>query len=169
MKIRSFQELAGLLEKHRSEGKRIVFANGCFDLLHVGHVRYLEGARALGDLLVVAVNGDRSARQIKGRGRPLQPALERAEIVAALGCVDYVVIFEEADVSECLRALRPQVHAKGTDYRVDTVPERDSMVRLGGETAIVGDPKDHSSRDLIRSIVDRFSTNPSSNEGDLGT
>jgi rfaE bifunctional protein nucleotidyltransferase chain/domain len=150
MKILSRDDLAPLLRALKAEGRRIVLANGCFDLIHVGHVRYLEGAAALGDVLVVAINGDASTRQIKGSGRPLMPAGERAELISALRCVDYVVIFEETTVETCLRVLEPDVHAKGTDYTVETVPERDVMVDLGGETAIVGDPKDHSSRDFIR-------------------
>ncbi|MCK4546885.1 MAG: adenylyltransferase/cytidyltransferase family protein [Candidatus Eisenbacteria sp.] len=150
MKILSRDQLASRLEALRADGKRVVLANGCFDVLHVGHVRYLEGARALGDVLVVAVNSDGSARRIKGPGRPLMPAEERAEILAAFAFVDFVVVFEETTVEGCLRALEPDVHAKGTDYTVETVPERDVMIELGGETAIVGDPKDHSSRDLIR-------------------
>jgi rfaE bifunctional protein nucleotidyltransferase chain/domain len=133
----------------RAEGKRIVLSNGAFDLLHVGHVRALRAARALGDVLVVAVNGDASVRALKGAGRPLVPAAERAEVVASLACVDYVQVFEEKDVASLLRALRPHVHAKGRDYTKDTVPERDTARDLGIEVAIVGDPKDHSVTDLI--------------------
>ncbi|MFN8179452.1 MAG: adenylyltransferase/cytidyltransferase family protein [bacterium] len=135
-------------------GRRVVvLANGVFDLFHVGHVRYLEGARREGDFLVVAINGDRVARRLKGEGRPFLPAVERAEIVGALACVDRVVIFEEPDVAAVLRALRPDVHAKGTDYTAGTVPERDVTASLGGRTAIVGDPKGHSSTDLLRTIL----------------
>ncbi len=137
----------------RSEGRRVVLANGCFDLLHVGHVRYLEGARACGDLLIVGVNSDRSVRTLKGDGRPLLDEQARARLVAALGAVDCVVIFDEPDVTALLGDLRPHVHAKGTDYTADTVPEREVVRALGGEVAIVGDAKQHSTRDLIARIV----------------
>jgi rfaE bifunctional protein nucleotidyltransferase chain/domain len=140
----------------RAEGRRLVLANGCFDLLHVGHVRYLEDARRLGDRLVVAVNGDASVRRLKGPGRPLLPAAERAELLAALAAVDLVVVFDEDDVETVIGALRPDVHAKGTDYREDTVPERAAVAAAGGRVAIAGDPKAHSTRDLIRLIVERF-------------
>jgi rfaE bifunctional protein nucleotidyltransferase chain/domain len=136
----------------RAAGKRVVLANGVFDLLHVGHARYLAGARALGDLLMVAVNGDRSAHALKGNGRPVQDARERATLVAALRVVDHVVIFEEPSVDTLLEALAPDVHAKGTDYRVDTVPERATMARLGGVTAIAGDIKQHASGELYQRI-----------------
>ncbi len=167
MKIRSREELLPILEELRSEGNRIVLANGCFDLVHVGHVRYLEGARRAGDILVVAVNSDASTRQIKGDRRPVMPASERAEIVAALGCVDWVMIFDEPTVGECLRVLKPDVHAKGTDYKVESVPEREIMISLGGETAIVGDPKRHASRDVIGTVVERFGSRrgPSTDNG----
>lgn len=135
----------------RAAGEKVVFANGVFDLLHVGHVRYLAGARALGDRLVVGVNGDRSAAT-KGPGRPVMAATERAGLVAALRGVDLVVVFDEPTVDGLLRELAPSVHAKGTDYRVDNVPERATMQSLGGETAIVGDPKNHASRDLFARI-----------------
>lgn len=136
----------------RAAGKRVVLANGVFDLLHVGHARYLAGARALGDLLMVAVNGDRSAHALKGNGRPVQDARERATLVAALRVVDHVVIFEEPSVDALLETLAPDVHAKGTDYRVDTVPERATMARLGGVTAIAGDIKQHASGELYQRI-----------------
>jgi rfaE bifunctional protein nucleotidyltransferase chain/domain len=136
----------------REAGRRVVLANGVFDLLHVGHARYLAGAAALGDRLVVALNGDRSAAGLKGAGRPVQAAAERARLVAGLRGVDLVVIFDEPTVDGLLEALRPDVHAKGTDYRVDTVPERDTMARLGGATAIAGDEKRHASRDLFERI-----------------
>jgi len=136
----------------RAAGKRVVLANGVFDLLHVGHARYLAGARALGDLLMVAVNGDRSAHALKGNGRPVQDARERATLVAALRVVDHVVIFEEPSVDALLETLAPDVHAKGTDYRVDTVPERATMARLGGVTAIAGDVKQHASGELYQRI-----------------
>lgn len=146
-----------LVAKARSEGKRVVLANGCFDLLHVGHIRYLQGAKAEGDVLVVAVNGDRSVFSLKGAGRPLLSAAERTELVAALTAVDWVVVFEQDTVAEVIEALRPDVHCKGTDYTEETVPERDVMRRLGGITRIVGDPKDHSTRDLIGQVLERFS------------
>ena len=158
-KLRELDELAGEIDALRGR-RTVVLANGVFDLFHVGHVRYLQGARAEGDFLVVAVNGDASARTLKGSGRPFLPASERAEIVAALECVDRVVIFEEADVGTVLQRLRPDVHAKGTDYREDTVPERDVTRALGGRTAIVGDPKDHSSTDLLRVILSAYGVRP---------
>jgi rfaE bifunctional protein nucleotidyltransferase chain/domain len=136
----------------RRAGERVVLANGVFDLLHVGHARYLAGARTLGDRLIVAVNGDRSAAAQKGPGRPVQGAAERARLVAALSSVDRVVVFDEPTVDALLEALAPDVHAKGTDYRVDTVPERGTMARLGGVTAIAGDEKRHASRELYERI-----------------
>ncbi|MCC7008843.1 MAG: adenylyltransferase/cytidyltransferase family protein [Acidobacteria bacterium] len=146
------EDLVALVEADRRAGRTIAFANGCFDVLHVGHVRYLEGARREADRLVVAVNDDASVRGLKGEGRPIVPAAARAEIVAALRAVDYVVTFPEATVERLLRALRPDVHCKGTDYRTDTVPERDVVRSYGGRIAIVGDPKDHSTRDLFARI-----------------
>lgn len=143
------------LESHRGRGQRIVMANGCFDILHVGHVRYLEGARAEGDVLVVGVNSDSSERQLKGEGRPVLPQQARAELVAGLGCVDYVVIFDDLTVEPLLEALRPDVHAKGTDYTAETVPEREVAARLGIRVAIVGDPKRHSTRDLLQRLRER--------------
>ena len=144
---------AELLEADRAAGRTVAVANGCFDLLHVGHVRYLRGAAAEADRLLVAVNADRSVAALKGSGRPLQAAADRAEIVAALEMVDYVVVFEEPTVAALLERLRPDVHCKGTDYTVDTVPERDVVRAYGGRTAIVGDPKDHSTRDLLSRIA----------------
>jgi D-glycero-beta-D-manno-heptose 1-phosphate adenylyltransferase len=148
-KILSRDGLYGVLEEYRSAGRKIVFANGVFDLLHVGHVRYLEGAHAEGDLLVVGVNSDSSTRKLKGEGRPILTERGRASLVAALGCVDYVVIFDELDVKPLLREYQPDVHAKGTDYTAETVPESDLAALLGIRVAIVGDPKDHSTRDLL--------------------
>ena len=144
---------AELLSAERAAGRTVAVANGCFDLLHVGHVRYLRGAAAEADRLLVAVNADRSVAALKGSGRPLQAAADRAEIVAALEMVDYVVVFEEPTVAALLERLRPDVHCKGTDYTVDTVPERDVVRAYGGRTAIVGDPKDHSTRDLLSRIA----------------
>ena len=137
----------------RKAGARVVFANGCFDLLHVGHVRYLEAARALGDLLVVGVNGDGEVRRLKGEGRPLIPERERAETVAALRAVDYVTVFHEPTVAELLLALRPDIHAKGTDYTEESVPERDVVRSFGGRVQIVGDPKDHSSTEMMGRVT----------------
>src|ERR671939_164192 len=136
----------------RKNGARIVLANGCFDILHVGHVRYLEGARALGDLLVVGVNSDEQVRLLKGEGRPLVPERERAEVVAALRVVDFVTIFNEPTVEALLHVIRPDVHAKGTDYTEETVPERDVIRSLGGRVAIVGDPKRHSTSEMLKAL-----------------
>jgi rfaE bifunctional protein nucleotidyltransferase chain/domain len=138
----------------RKKGARIVFANGCFDILHVGHVRYLEAARSLGDLLVVGINDDEQVRRLKGEGRPFVTERERAEVVASLRAVDFVTIFHEPTVAELLLALRPDIHAKGTDYAEDTVPERDVVRSYGGRVAIVGDPKNHSSTETIRKVRD---------------
>ena len=135
----------------RRAGERIILANGNFDLLHVGHVRYLRGAKELGGKLVVAINSDESVRALKGEGRPIMPAEERAEIVAALDDVDAVVIFSELDVRALIREIRPDIQAKGTDYTVESVPERDVVAEYGGRVAIVGDPKDHSTSEIIRS------------------
>ena len=148
-KIVSRQGLSGILEEHRRASRKIVFANGVFDLLHVGHVRYLEAARAEGDLLVVGINSDSSTRKLKGSGRPILTERARATLVAALKSVNYVVIFDELDVNSLLKELQPDVHAKGTDYTPDTVPERELAALLGIRVAIVGDPKQHSTRDLL--------------------
>jgi len=149
-------EAARLAENWRREGKRLVLANGCFDLLHVGHVRYLCEARALGDALLVGVNGDASVTRLKGPGRPVMTAAERAEIVGALAPVDGVVIFEDDTAEALVARLRPDVHAKGTDYTAESVPERLAVCAAGGRVAIAGDPKGHATRDLIRIIVERF-------------
>ena len=151
-KIVSREGLHGIIEEHRQSGKKIVFANGVFDLLHVGHVRYLQAARAEGDLLVVGINSDASTRKLKGEGRPILTERARAALVAALKSVNYVVIFDEPDVKQLLREFQPDVHAKGTDYTPDTVPERDMAALLGIRVAIVGDPKDHSTREFIDSV-----------------
>lgn len=145
----SLEDLARIVAGHHARGRKVVLANGAFDLLHVGHVRYLEGAKALGDVLVVAVNSDSSVRAAKGEGRPVIPARERAELVGALRCVDHVLVFDEPDVRHIIRALKPDIHAKGTDYTPDTVPERDEVLAYGGRVAITGDPKDHSTTALI--------------------
>lgn len=139
----------------RRAGARIVLANGCFDILHVGHVRYLEGARALGDMLVVGINSDLQVRLLKGPGRPLVIERERAEIIAGLRAVDFVTIFAEPTVEALLRAIRPDIHAKGTDYTEDSVPERDVVRSYGGRVAIVGDPKDHSTSEMIAQLGQR--------------
>jgi D-glycero-beta-D-manno-heptose 1-phosphate adenylyltransferase len=150
-KILGRQQLRERVEQWRRAGARIVLTNGNFDLLHVGHVRYLRGARELGGKLVVAINSDESVRALKGEGRPIMPAEERAEIVAALADVDAVVIFPELDVRALIREIRPDIQAKGTDYTEESVPERDAVAEYGGRVAIVGDPKDHSTSEIIRS------------------
>lgn len=152
------RDLAALGERLRREERRIAFANGCFDLLHVGHVRYLQGAREQGDVLVVGVNNDRSVTALKGPGRPLFKAEARCELVAALECVDYVVVFDELNAESVLRDLRPDVHCKGTDYSVETVPEREVMKALGGVVRIVGDAKSHSTRELVARMAKRIVT-----------
>lgn len=150
-KIVSREELQQRVAAWRRVGDRITLANGCFDLLHVGHIRYLRAARELGGKVVVAVNSDASVRALKGEGRPLMPAEERAEILAALADVDAVVTFVEKDVCAIIREIRPDFHAKGTDYTAETVPERDEVEACGGRVVIVGDPKDHSATEIIRS------------------
>jgi rfaE bifunctional protein nucleotidyltransferase chain/domain len=149
VKSRSLEELPELLK-----GKKVVLANGCFDILHVGHLRYLEEARAFGDVLVVAVNSDRSVRQIKDAGRPLTNETERVALVSALRCVDHVVLFDEPDVTHVIEVLKPAVHAKGTDYTEESVPERPQVLNYGGQVRITGDRKEHSTRDIIRKIVE---------------
>lgn len=145
-------ELAERVSADRAAGRSVAFANGCFDLLHVGHVRYLASAAAEGDRLIVAINDDESVKRLKGEGRPILEAEHRAELVAALRCVDYVVIFPEPTVGPLLETLKPDVHCKGTDYTTETVPERHVVRSYGGRIAIVGDPKDHSTRDLLSRI-----------------
>jgi rfaE bifunctional protein nucleotidyltransferase chain/domain len=151
-KIVSREHLREILAERKSSGARVVLANGCFDTLHVGHVRYLEGARREGDILVVAVNTDSGVRNLKGPGRPILQESARANLVAALRAVDYVVLFNEPNVEALLQFLYPDIHAKGTDYTVETVPERATAARLGIRVAIVGDPKDHSTRDFLDSV-----------------
>ena len=148
-KILSREGLHDVLDEHRRAGRKVVFANGVFDLLHVGHVRYLQAAREEGDLLVVGLNSDASTRTLKGAGRPILTERARASLVAAVAAVDYVVVFDELDVNALLREFQPDVHAKGTDYTADTVPERDLAALLGIRVAIVGDPKNHSTRDFL--------------------
>lgn len=154
-KIQSLEEIRNAIRELRAAGRKIVFANGCFDLLHVGHIRYLQKARSLGDVLVLGINGDRSVAALKGKGRPLQPERERAEILAAIDCVDYILLFDAPTVDGILRELKPDIHAKGTDYTQDSVPERDTVRSYGGQVAIAGDPKDHSTRDLIQTILSK--------------
>jgi D-glycero-beta-D-manno-heptose 1-phosphate adenylyltransferase len=149
-------DAARVAERLRAAGKRIVLANGCFDLLHVGHVRYLQAARALGDVLFVGINADAAVARLKGPGRPLMPAAERAELLSALRAVDHVVVFEDDTADKLIAAIRPDIHAKGTDYTPDTVPERDTVRACGGRVVIVGDPKAHATRDAIETIVERF-------------
>jgi len=153
-------EAAALAERLRAAGRRIVLANGCFDLLHVGHIRYLAGARALGDVLFVGINSDAAVARLKGPGRPLMPAAERVEVLAALRCVDHVVVFDGDTADGLILALKPDVHAKGTDYTAESVPERATARVVGAATAITGDPKHHATRDLIATIVDRFGSRP---------
>ena len=151
--VLSRNELAETLAQRRAKNEKIVLANGCFDILHVGHTRYLAGAKAEGDVLVVAVNSDKSVRKLKGEGRPILPEQERAELVAALESVDYVIIFGEPNVEPLLESLRPNVHAKGTDYTAESVPERAVADRFGIRVAIVGDAKNHSTRDLLAQLA----------------
>jgi D-glycero-beta-D-manno-heptose 1-phosphate adenylyltransferase len=153
VKILSEAELVEAVARDRAAGRTIAFANGCFDLLHVGHVRYLQAAAAEGDRLVVAVNDDRSVAALKGEGRPILTAADRAELVAALRGVDYVVVFGDPTVERLLLLLEPDVHCKGTDYTVETVPERAVVAGYGGRTAIVGDPKQHATRELLKRIA----------------
>jgi rfaE bifunctional protein nucleotidyltransferase chain/domain len=155
-KVLDVDAASAVAEAARGAGRRVVLANGCFDLLHVGHVRYLEGARALGDLLIVGVNGDAAVRRLKGAGRPVMPAADRAELVAALAAVDHVVVFEDETAAALVERIRPTIHAKGTDYTEASVPERAAVLAAGGRVAIAGDRKAHSSRDLIAEIALRF-------------
>ena len=152
-KIKSLEELKIISEELHSSGRIIVFTNGCFDLLHVGHIRYLQAAKKLGDILILGINGDTSITALKGTGRPIQPEAERTEILASLECVDYVLLFDELTVDYILKTLRPDIHAKGTDYTEENVPERDTVQAYGGKVAIAGDPKDHSTRDMIQAIL----------------
>ena len=148
-------DLVEAVRAERAEGRTVAFANGCFDVLHVGHVRYLADAKAQADRLIVAINDDDSVRALKGEGRPILGAADRAEVLGALESVDYVVLFPDPDVNRLLRLLQPDVHCKGTDYTTETVPERDTVLAYGGRIAIVGDPKDHSTRDLVSRIKSR--------------
>jgi rfaE bifunctional protein nucleotidyltransferase chain/domain len=151
-KSKPLKILRQIIEKLRNKGKRIVFANGIFDVLHVGHIRYLESAKELGDILVVALNSDSSARKLKGEKRPVMPLEERVEIISSIQAVDYVTSFEEDNANKILSILKPHIHAKGTDYTTETVPEKDIVASFGGKTAIVGDSKTHSTKDIIQKI-----------------
>jgi D-glycero-beta-D-manno-heptose 1-phosphate adenylyltransferase len=151
-KILSREQLKRRVEAWRKSGEKVTLANGCFDVLDVGHVRYLRAAKELGGRLIVAINSDDSVRNLKGAGRPLMPANERAEILASLFDVDAIVIFPEPDVRALIRELRPDIQAKGTDYTADSVPERDTVIECGGRVEIVGDPKDHSATEIIRKM-----------------
>ena len=150
--ILSERDLEAVIGSERGEGRTVAFANGCFDVLHVGHIRYLADAKAQADRLVVAINDDESVKGLKGPGRPILSAADRAELVSALESVDYVVLFSDPDVNRLLRLFKPDVHCKGTDYTLETVPERETVLSYGGRIAIVGDAKDHSTRDLLARI-----------------
>ncbi|MBN1566530.1 MAG: adenylyltransferase/cytidyltransferase family protein [Acidobacteria bacterium] len=155
LKIKTLAELKEISAQSRASGRKVVFANGCFDLIHVGHVRYLQNAKSLGDILILGINSDEGVTALKGKGRPLQPQSERAEILASFECVDYVLLFDALTVDGILREIRPDIHVKGTDYTEDSVPERETVRAYGGQVAIAGDPKDHSTRDLIQTIISK--------------
>jgi len=151
-KFKTLRQLEVLVNNFKEKGKTIILANGCFDIIHVGHIRYLTGAKALGDILIVAINSDGSTKVLKGSGRPVTNEEERAEIISAFECVDYVTLFSERNVENILLKLKPDIHAKGSDYTQDNVPERETVKSYGGRIAITGDPKDHSSKDIIKKI-----------------
>lgn len=151
-KFKPLKTLHATIQNLKKKGKRIVFTNGIFDIIHVGHIRYLEDAKKLGDILIVALNSDSSARKLKGKERPIMPLEERAEIISAIQAVDYVTSFEEENADQILSILKPHIHAKGTDYTTDTVPEKNVVASFGGEIAIVGDLKTHSTKDIIQKI-----------------
>ncbi|OPZ19954.1 MAG: Bifunctional protein HldE [candidate division BRC1 bacterium ADurb.BinA364] len=155
-KILTLEEARALCERAKADGKRVILANGCFDLLHGGHISYLEDARQQGDLMIVGLNSDASMCEIKGPSRPIMPQNERAELLAAMESVDAVVVFDEATCERLLEELRPSVHAKGTDYTAETVPEREISRRLGIETYIAGDPKEGSTKDIVRVVLERY-------------
>jgi D-glycero-beta-D-manno-heptose 1-phosphate adenylyltransferase len=154
--ILDHNELAKKIEELKKHGKKVIFANGCFDLLHVGHVRYLRGAKALGDVLVLAINSDASVRRLKGQERPLLPLEDRLGILSAFEMIDFITAFEDDTVSPLLLKLKPNVQVKGTDYTPDTIPEKDTVASFGGEVAVVGDPKDHASKNLIQEILRKY-------------
>lgn len=155
-KLKKRDSLAKIITALKKNGKTVSFANGCFDIMHVGHVRFLEAAKAKADVLVLGLNSDSSVEKLKGKGRPLVNQDERAEILSAFSCVDYIVIFNELTVDRTLEVLRPTYHCKGTDYTIDTVPEKEIAKKLGIKIAIVGDPKDHSTKDIIKRIVEKY-------------
>ena len=155
-KIQLLPELENIIEKHKQDGDRVILANGCFDLIHTGHIRYLKDSKNRGDILVVALNSDSSVRRLKGKGRPILPEEERGEIIASFSFVDYVTFFDEPKVDGVLRALKPHVHAKGSDYTVETVPERETVKEYGGEIDITGGPKIKSTSELIEEIAAKF-------------
>jgi rfaE bifunctional protein nucleotidyltransferase chain/domain len=157
MKVITLKTLIKEVEELRKAGKKIVLANGCFDLIHVGHIRFLQGAKKKGDTLIVAINSDKSVRQIKGEQRPIFSQDDRAEIISAIEFVDYVIIFNEPTVAKLLNSIKPDIHCKGTDYTYETVPERDVVKEYGGTISIVGDPKEHSTKDIIKYIVAKYS------------
>jgi len=167
-KLVQLDDLARVRAEAHAAGKTVALANGIFDLFHVGHLRYLQGARALADVLVVAVNSDRSTRENKGSSRPVVPEGERAEIVAGLGCVDRVVVFDSKDVVPVIRALQPDVHVKGTDYTPDTIPEAAEVARYGGRAAVAGDPKHHSTTELLRKLQEAQASEPPAAAGPPG-
>jgi rfaE bifunctional protein nucleotidyltransferase chain/domain len=155
-KIYPLPELSQIIQKHKNAGKRVVLANGCFDLIHVGHIRYLKESKKQGDILVVALNSDSSVRELKGKGRPILSENQRGEIISSFSFVDYITFFDEQKVERVLMTLKPHVHAKGSDYSVDTVPERDTVKEYGGEIAITGGPKVKSTSEMIEEIAARF-------------
>jgi rfaE bifunctional protein nucleotidyltransferase chain/domain len=158
--ILDHDELAKNIDELKKHGKKVIFANGCFDLLHVGHVRYLRGAKALGDVLVLAINSDASVRRLKGPERPLLPLEDRLGILSAFEMIDFITAFEDDTVSPLLLKLKPNVQVKGTDYTPDTIPEKDTVASFGGEVAVVGDPKDHASKNLIQEILRKYGSLP---------
>ncbi len=158
--ILNHDELAKKIDELKKQGKKVIFANGCFDLLHVGHVRYLRGAKTLGDVLVLAINSDASVRRLKGPERPLLPLEDRLGILSAFEMIDFVTAFEDDTVSPLLLKLKPNVQVKGTDYTPDTIPEKDTVASFGGEVAVVGDPKDHASKNLIQEILRKYGPLP---------
>jgi rfaE bifunctional protein nucleotidyltransferase chain/domain len=155
LKIKSLEELKTIVAEARILGRTIVLANGCFDLIHAGHIRYLQSAKTLGDVLILGLNTDAGVTALKGKGRPLQSEADRAEILASLDCVDYVLLFDAPTVDGILKELRPDVHAKGTDYTEESVPERETVRAYGGRVAIVGDPKEHATRNLMQTILSK--------------
>lgn len=162
-KLVTLEEAVAIRQQLKAQGKRVVFANGCFDVLHGGHISYLSDARRQGDCLMVGVNSDKSERALKGPSRPIYDEAARLEILDALRCVDYLILFDDLTVEPLLRALRPDVHAKGTDYTKDTVPERAIALELGFDTYIAGAPKENSSRDVISTVIERFGSKVSTN------